>query len=55
MIGGPNVVLKAFQVWSRTFFCKDKVNSCQNMTVLTIKAVNKYTKSKRKVCRQSCS
>ena len=33
---GTNLVLKAFQVWSRTFFQEDRVSSCQNMTVLTI-------------------
>ena len=30
---GPNIVLEYFQVWSRTFSWKDKVNSNLNMTI----------------------
>ena len=44
-----------FQVWPETFFKKDKANSSQNMTFLTIKGVNEDIKSKRKFCRQPCS
>ena len=31
--GGPTLLLKDFQVWSRTFSQKDNVSSGQNMTV----------------------
>ena len=43
----PKFGIEAFQVWSRTFFQKDKVNSSQKRQFLAIAAVYEDIKSKR--------
>ena len=43
---------KPLEVWSRTFFERDKVNFSQNITIFKTGAVNKDIKYKRKLIRQ---
>ena len=43
---------KPLEVWSRTFFERDKVNFSQKITIFKTGAVNKDIKYKRKLIRQ---